>query len=87
MALLKGPGHSTQHHLAAPASKITGTQSGREHLAVHAEQLALKQDLQILQRHRRPLLLRLEPAYQPALEDHVYWTPSLGSWALVSKHW
>jgi hypothetical protein len=33
------------------------------------------------------LLLRLEPAYQPALEDHVYWTPSLGSWALVSKHW
>ena len=87
MALLKGPGHSTLHPLAAPASKITGTQSGREHLAVHAEQLALKQDLQILQRHRRPLLLRLEPAYQPALEDHVYWTPSLGSWALGSKHW
>ena len=41
-------------------AEIARAQSGREHLAIHARQLALEPRLQILRRHPRPLLLRLE---------------------------
>src|SRR5262249_13620474 len=33
---------------------------------------AVKPDLQILRRHRRPLLLRLEHPHRSAVEDHVH---------------
>ena len=36
MALLKSSGDTGQYYLASIASKMAGTQSGREHLAIHA---------------------------------------------------
>ncbi len=63
--------HPRQHHPAAAAAEIAGTQSGRKHLAVHARQLALQPYLPLLRRHPRALLLCLEPARRPAMDHHV----------------
>src|SRR5262249_10237346 len=63
----------------ATAAARTRTQRPRKHLAVHATELAFQPGLQILRRHRRPLLLRLEHAYRSALENHVRRTPRLGN--------
>ena len=41
-------------------------------------ELAIEPNLQILRRHRRSLLLRLERPHQSALENHVHRTPRLG---------
>src|SRR5215813_10525336 len=61
-----------------PAAR-TRTQRSRKHLAVHASELVVKPDFQILRRYRRPLLLRLEHTYRPALEDYVHRATRLGS--------
>src|SRR4030095_7066591 len=53
-------------------------------LAVHAPELVVKPDLQILRRYRRPLLLRLEHAHRSALEDHVQRAPRLGERGLFN---
>jgi hypothetical protein len=53
-------------------------QSPRKYLAVHATELAVEPNLQILRRHRRSLLLRLEHPHQSALENHDRRTPRLG---------
>src|SRR5262249_56286535 len=50
-----------------------------KHLAVHASELVVKPDFQILRRYRRPLLLRLEHTHRPALEDYVHRATRLGS--------
>ena len=50
----------------------------RKYLAVHATELAVEPNLQILRRHRRSLLLRLEHPHRSALENHVHRTPRLG---------
>jgi hypothetical protein len=42
-----------------------------ENKAVHARQLAFESRLQLLRGHPRPLLLRLEQADRPAVEDHI----------------
>src|SRR6266516_6620900 len=47
--------------------------------ASHAPELAFEPHLQILRRHRRPLLLRLEHPHRSAVEDHVHCLPRLGS--------
>jgi len=43
--------------LAAPATR-TRTQRPRKYLAIHAAELVVEPNFQILRRHRRPLLLR-----------------------------
>src|ERR1700674_4684252 len=48
-------------------------------IRVHAPELAVKPNLQILRRHRRSLLLRLEHAHRAALENHVHRPPRLGN--------
>ena len=53
-------------------------QPPRKYLAVHAPELVVEPNLQILRRHRRSLLLRLEHPDRPALENHVHRTPRLG---------
>ena len=45
---------------------------GGEHVAVHARQLALKPRLHLLQRHPQSLLLYLEQAHRPAMENHIH---------------
>src|SRR5437667_12092069 len=57
----------------------TRAQFPRKHLAVHAGELAVEPCLQILRRHRHSLLLRLEHAHRPALENHVHRPPRLGT--------
>ena len=48
--------HAAQHHLDPVAGEMSGAQSAGKRLAVPARQLALKPNLQILRRRRRPLL-------------------------------
>src|SRR5262249_7338467 len=57
----------------------TRTQRPGKHLAVHASELVVKSDFQILRRYRRPLLLRLEHTHRPTLEDYVHRATRLGS--------
>src|SRR5262245_25762861 len=56
--------------LAAPATR-TRTQRPRKYLAIHAAELVVEPNFQILRRHRRSLLLRLEHAHRSAVENHV----------------
>ena len=75
----RGPQGSKQHlALAAPATR-TRTQRPRKYLAIHAAELVVEPNFQILRRHRRSLLLRLEHAHRSAVENHVHRPPRLGS--------
>src|SRR5258707_11886836 len=85
MASVRKIANSRQHHHSRPAAEIPRTQSGRKHLAVYARQLALEPHLQILRRYRRSLLLRLEYAPRPALENHVHRITPVGSWVLINE--
>src|SRR5262245_28271608 len=77
--MLQGSQGSKQHlALAAPAT-LARTQQPRKYLAVHAAELAVEPNFQILRRHRRSLLLRLEHAHRSAVENHVHRAPRLGS--------
>src|ERR1700737_3117702 len=87
MACLEESFHPRQHHALAVAAEIARAQSGREHLAIHARQLALKPHLQISRRHFGPLLLCLEQAYRHALENHVYRHPRLGLSVIINETW
>lgn len=87
MALLKGHANTRQYHLAASAAAVTGIQSDRKRLAVHARQLAIKQDLQFLLRHRRTLLLRLEQTHRRAMEDYVHRFAKMGSPMIHYGNW
>src|SRR6266481_1759137 len=79
MAWRQSPGGSEQHLTRAAAAARTRTQRPGKHLAVHASELVVKPDFQILRRYRRPLLLRLEHTHRPALEDYVHRATRLGS--------
>src|ERR1700682_1320718 len=87
MACLEESFHPRQHHALAVAAEIARAQSGREHLAIHARQLALAPRLQILRRHPRPLLLRLEQAHRHALENHDHRDQRLGLPVMIIKTW
>src|ERR1700732_1206876 len=87
MACLEEAFHPRQHHALAVAAEIARAQSGREHLAIHARQLALEPHLQIPRRHPRPLLLRLEQAHRHALENHVHRDQRLGLPVMIIKTW
>src|SRR5262245_21100673 len=79
LAWRQGPQGSKQHlALAAPATR-TRTQRPRKYLAIHAAELVVEPNFQILRRHRRSLLLRLERAHRSAVENHVHRPPRLGS--------
>ncbi len=78
LAWRKRPRGSKKYLAPAVAAASTRAQQSRKHLAVHASELAVEQNLQILRRHRRSLLLRLEYAHRPALENHVHRPPRLG---------
>src|SRR6516164_10093781 len=78
MAWRQSPGGSEQHLTRAAAAARTRTQRPGKHLAVHASELFVKPDFQILRRYRRPLL-RLEHTRRPTLEDYVHRATRLGS--------
>src|SRR5262245_56995757 len=74
MALASLPARKRAH----PATRAR-TQRPRKYLGIHAAELALEPNFQILRRHRRSLLLRLEHAHRSAVENHVHCAPRLGS--------
>src|SRR6516164_1871515 len=78
MAWCQSPGGSEQHLTRAAAGARTRTQRPGKHLAVHASELVVKPDFQILRRYRRPLLLRLEHTHRPTLEGYVHRATRLG---------
>src|SRR5262249_17484610 len=79
MAWRQSPGGSEQHLTLAAAAARTRTQRPGKHLAVHASELVVKPDFQILRRYRRPLLVGLEHTHRPTLEDYVHRATRLGS--------
>src|SRR6202166_2878381 len=87
LASLRPPDRSTQHHTHPIAGKMPGAEPAGKRLAVHARQLALNPNLQILRRHRRPLLRRLEQAHRSALADHVHRTAPIGLCVMISESW
>src|SRR6516165_489586 len=78
MARSEGAEGPEQHLADAIAAAFARTEQPGEHLAVHAPKLAIEPRLQILRRHRRSLLLRLEHPYCSAVEDHVNRAPGVG---------
>src|ERR1700745_3181853 len=78
MARSEGAQGSAQHLADAVAAAFARAQQPGEYLAVHAPKLVVKPRLQILRRHCRSLLLRLEYSHRSALEDHVNRAPRLG---------
>src|SRR5208337_970678 len=87
MACLEEAAGSRQHHAHPIAAKVTRVEPGRKYLAVHARQLALEPGLQILRRHPRSLLFRLEQAYRDALENYVYRNSRMGLSVLIKETW
>src|SRR5262249_34160198 len=79
LAWRQSPGGPEQRLTRATAAARTRTQRPGKHLAVHAPELVVKPDFQILRRYRRPLLLRLEHTHRTTLEDHVHRPTRLGS--------
>src|SRR6516225_3295171 len=78
MARSEGAEGPAQHLADAIAAAFARAEQPGEHLAVHAPKLAIEPHLQILRRHRRSLLLRLEHPYCSAVEDHVNRAPGVG---------
>src|SRR5262245_5554549 len=79
LAWRQGPQGSKQHlALTAPATR-TRTQRPRKYLAIHAAELVVEPNFQILRRHRRSMLRRLEHPHRSAVENHVHRPPRLGS--------
>src|SRR5215472_334236 len=79
MAWRQGPQGCKQHLDLAAAATRARTQRPRKHLAIHAAELAIEPNFQILRRYRRSLLLRLEHAHRAAVENHGHRAPRLGS--------
>src|SRR5438445_866267 len=78
MAWRERPQDPKQHLDPAATAACARAQQPRKHLAVHAAELALKPHLQILRRHRRPLLLCLEHTHRSAMENHVHRPSRMG---------
>src|SRR6266705_3134364 len=78
LARRQGPRGAAQHLAPAAAAARARAKQPRKYLAVHAPELAVEPHLQILRRHRRSLLLRLEHPHRSALENHVHRLPRLG---------
>src|SRR3954447_4954587 len=87
MAPLAAPGRPAKHHPRGAAVQVPGAEPGREHLAVHARELALEPHLHVLQRPPRPLLCILEQARRPALAYHDHRPARLGISVLINEAW
>jgi hypothetical protein len=92
--LLDQAGWHLSHKLAVPdnisllpTAEVVRTQSGREHLAVRARQLALQSHLPLLRQHPRPLLPRLEQARRAAMDHHVHRLARMGAWVVIRESW
>ncbi len=69
------------------AVSAVGAQSGREHLAVHARQLALKSRLQILQGDPRSVRPGLEQTRRTTMDHNVNQQAGMGSSVRINCAW
>lgn len=76
-----------QHQHRRLARQVPRAEPDREHLAVHARQLALQPRLHLLRQHRRPLLRGMEQAGRSALAHHDDRTQTMGSSVLINAGW
>ena len=76
-----------QHHAASTVTQMPRAQSRCEPLAVHARQMAVQQDLQILRGHSPPLLFRLEQVHRPTLGRHVHRPQRLDPRVVINAGW
>jgi hypothetical protein len=56
-------------------------------IRVHARQLAIQLDIQILRRYCRPLLRGLEQTHRSAVAHHVHRDARVGPWIMNSESW
>src|SRR3954470_20734809 len=87
MAPHQGPCRTRQPHAGAAARPSARIEPGREYLAVSARELVVEPRVRLLRRHRRSLLLRVEPPHRPALDHHVHRPPRLGQCMRISAGW
>ena len=87
LALDAQAGDPRQHHRPGAAATIARVEPGGECLAIHARQLVVAPDLQILRRHRRAVLPSLEQPHRPTMEDHVPRHAQMGAWVLINDRW
>ena len=87
MAHVEPARRAAKYHNHSAAAQMPRTEPCRERLAVPARQLAVEPYLQILRRHPRSLLLRVEQARRYALENHVHGPARLGASVLVTETW
>ena len=87
LALDAQAGDPRQHHRPGAAATIARVEPGGECLAIHARQLVVEPDLQILRRHRRAVLPSLEQPHRPTMEDHVPRHAQMGAWVLINDRW
>jgi hypothetical protein len=87
MAPLGQAHRSAQHHHRPVVALMPRAQSRREYLAIHARQLAIQQDLPILRKHSRSLLLLLEQTRGAAVDHHVHRPPRMGAQVLINGIW
>lgn len=85
--LARAPHRPAEHHPPAAATPFARTEPGREHLALHARQLALEPRLQGLRRHRRPLLRRLERSRRSAMAHPINRQARMGGRVLINARW
>nr|WP_246716288.1 hypothetical protein [Aurantimonas sp. DM33-3] len=92
--ILDQAGWHTTPKLVVPANitlmfpvQGAGAEPGRECLAIHEGQLAVKPHLRRLRRHHRPLLRRVEQARRSTMENHLHWDARLGAPVLISARW
>src|SRR5712671_6686139 len=84
---LSAQDRAAEHHACPAAVQMPRTQSGRECLAVYPRQLAFQPRLPLLRRHPPTLLLCLEQARRPALDDYVDRIARLGTAVLINGTW
>src|SRR4030081_683395 len=87
MAHVEPARRAAKYHNHPTAAQMPRTEPCRERLAVAARQLAVKPNLQILQRHPRSLLSRIEQTRRYALENHVHRSARLGVSVLLRETW
>ena len=86
ITVLALPPRSVSHQgMTSPAP--FRVEPGGECLAIHARQLVVEPDLQILRRHRRAVLPSLEQPHRPTMEDHVPRHAQMGAWVLINDRW
>src|SRR5665647_487420 len=87
LAHVGSPHRPAEHHHPTAATQMSGIEPAGKRVAVHEGQLDFKPSVQILRRHSRPLLRRLEQTCRSAMAHHVHRLARLGVPVLITENW